>query len=872
MGKLVQMRVIIDGLSGVGIEAAKNLVLAGPKQVTLVDDVVCQMRDLGSNFYITEADVQNKLTRAEACASKLAELNHYVTIKTAKGMLTNELIAAHDVVVMIDCHNRKRLIEINEFCRSQPKPIGFILGGCLGLFGFAFVDYGNDHIVLDKTGEETKTVVVANISKEENGIVTVHDEKRHGLEDGDQIKFKEVDGMTEVNDRVFTVTYRSPFTFSIGDTRGFSDYKGNGFGEQIKVPVHLKFKPFAEAVDCPFPPGKSDIDNPDLEKFMRPYELLNALSGLYSYLEANGGELPKALDQADAEKFADACVAANEANKSKMDVEGMNKLEEIDRKLLVNIALYARTQLTCHASFWGGIIAQEIVKYTGKYSPLRQWMLYENYELLPEGPATREFNPNSRYCDQIALFGKEFQEKCGKQRFFMIGAGALGCEYLKQFALMGVACSKEGSVIVTDDDCIEMSNLNRQFLFRKSHIKKSKSEVACQVVKTMNKDFNAEAKRLRASPDNEAVFTDDFWDGLSAVTNAVDNVPARLYVDGKCVFHRKFLFESGTLGTKCNSQVIIPNETQSYGDSQDPPEEGIPLCTLKNYPYLIDHTIQWARDYFEGCFAEGSAELSKFLVDPVKHINSMGTKEVGTQIAVLRGKLELLKKFSIDHPNPTAQTCVNISRQIFQDIFTDQIKNLLTCFPPDSKTKEGQPFWTAPKRLPHAIEFDVKNSLHLDFMDSSANILASMFKLPAISREEVAALSTKAQFAESTRKVAIKANENDKTEEKGDDDEDAVKELAEELIKHPARMEKAVEVVEFEKDDDSNRHIDFITAVANIRAENYSIAVAPRHKVKMIAGKIIPAIATTTAMVVGAVGFEIIKFILGVTPASFLSF
>lgn len=135
----------------------------------------------------------------------------------------------------------------------------------------------------------------------------------------------------------------------------------------------------------------------------------------------------------------------------------------------------------------------------------------------------------------------------------MVGAGALGCELIKAFALMGIGCSGYGKVHVTDNDNIEVSNLNRQFLFRKQNIGHSKSKTACNIAKTMNNDLNVVDYMTRVGSDTEEVFNDDFWESLNLVVNAVDNINARLYVDGRCVWYEKPLLESGTLGTKCNS-------------------------------------------------------------------------------------------------------------------------------------------------------------------------------------------------------------------------------------------------------------------------------------------------------------------------------
>lgn len=136
---------------------------------------------------------------------------------------------------------------------------------------------------------------------------------------------------------------------------------------------------------------------------------------------------------------------------------------------------------------------------------------------------------------------------------FMVGAGALGCELIKAFALMGIGCGKDGLVSTTDNDSIEPSNLNRQFLFRNHHIGKQKSECATEVAKVMNPTLNTKAYTTRVGEDTEDVFSDKFWEEIHFVVNAVDNIHARTYVDKRCIWYEIPLLESGTLGTKANS-------------------------------------------------------------------------------------------------------------------------------------------------------------------------------------------------------------------------------------------------------------------------------------------------------------------------------
>jgi ubiquitin-activating enzyme E1 len=197
----------------------------------------------------------------------------------------------------------------------------------------------------------------------------------------------------------------------------------------------------------------------------------------------------------------------------------------------------------------------------------------------------------------------------------MVGAGALGCEYLKTFALMGLGCGQGGSVTVTDNDNIEISNLNRQFLFRKPDVGKSKAECASAKAKDVNPAFNVKTYTSLVGTDTEELFDDKFWEEKDFIVNAVDNIKARNYIDGRCVWYEKPYLEAGTLGTKCNSQIIVPHVTQCYGDSRDPAEESIPMCTLRNFPNQIEHCIEWGRDHFNTLFTERASDCQTFLKD-----------------------------------------------------------------------------------------------------------------------------------------------------------------------------------------------------------------------------------------------------------------
>ena len=159
--------------------------------------------------------------------------------------------------------------------------------------------------------------------------------------------------------------------------------------------------------------------------------------------------------------------------------------------------------LTPMNSIIGGLASHNIIAgVSNKYTPIKQWLYYECLDICNPEKANN-WKTSSVYQNQVKVIGSKLQKKISKTNLFIVGSGAIGCEHLKNFSMMGI-----GKQTITDMDIIEKSNLSRQFLFRSSDIGKLKSEVASNKVKQMKPSIDFLHYSEKVGFDNKT-FTDN---------------------------------------------------------------------------------------------------------------------------------------------------------------------------------------------------------------------------------------------------------------------------------------------------------------------------------------------------------------------------
>ena len=839
----------IDGppMSGLVYETAKNLVLSGVRSVVLVeadDDHYHdpELDDLGQTYRrgaIAEVGEQ------EDSYALLLEFLRRLNPSTQLSRIHRSNLSATSapgVVLAIDRPSHTQ-IQLDELAREQN--LAFIGVETVGVYGRIFCDLGDDFEVWDSDGETPLVVPLDRIEAIEDDAYRLHsiEGEKHDVSKGDLIECKLRDGNT-LEYQFVVLRVETPFRVVVAPSAECSNQEellqrvneDCASFSRVKVPQRISFVPLSEALVSLDMFTPSDLDKSFDED--RRAAVMGSFQALADHVKETGSlpvDTDFVLDRLPAsvhtERFARVC----------------------------------RARFTPLQGVFGAIAAQECLKaVTGLYMPIRQFLLFDCDEVLMTPLVDDEATVEPKGLCHI--LGATTTQALQSQRIFLVGSGAIGCEILKNLASMGVGT--EGRVVLTDMDTIEKSNLSRQLLFRDSDIGKFKSIAAQEAAHRLNPALQLESHSSKVGPGDGTHFDEKFWaEGVDVVLNALDNVDARVFMDGQCVSNGKALVDAGTLGPKGNVQVVVPHATESYASSADPPDTSIPVCTLKNFPYAISHTIQWGRDLFDGLFNRRPTQVNELhlkvgklgALATAKSVLSDHGEEASQTIAI--ELIEDVQFVSIDHGDDAAARSTALKWACDQAayLFRDAPTALIREHPVDSVDDEGEPFWSGSRRPPRVLWYDDADGCTSD-QQTVNEMIAEFVKVAARLRYEclLGASHRESLFARDDAKEVLRSYDPLPRETIDSSSIcDRIRQTLEPSTEEPSKLL----ATEFEKDDDSNGHVDFVTAASNLRATSYGIPPADAMETRRVAGNIIPAMISTTALVSAVSCLELVKLV-----------
>ncbi|XP_022602014.1 SUMO-activating enzyme subunit 2 [Seriola dumerili] len=400
----------------------------------------------------------------------------------------------------------------------------------------------------------------------------------------------------------------------------------------------------------------------------------------------------------------------------------------------------------------------------------------------------------------VGSLRKELADSLSTCKVLVVGAGGIGCELLKNLVLTGFK-----NIEVIDLDTIDVSNLNRQFLFQKKHVGKSKAQVAKESALQFCPSANIIAYHDSVmNPD----YNVEFFRKFMLVMNALDNRAARNHVNRMCLAADIPLIESGTAGYLGQVTVIKKGMTECYECQPKPTQKTFPGCTIRNTPSEPIHCIVWAKYLFNQLFGEEDAdqEVSPDTADPEAAWNPEETAARATASE----KDGDIKRISTKE---WARSTGYDSVKLFNKLFKDDIMYLLTMDKLWKKRKAPTPLdW-------QQLEKSVRPQEETPGSGLKDQQVLGVWGYCQLFQHSVETLSSQLQ-------------------EKG-------------------------EGAELVWDKDDPPAMDFVTAASNLRMHIFSMNMKSRFDVKSMAGNIIPAIATTNAVIAGLIVLEGLKILAG---------
>lgn len=354
------------------------------------------------------------------------------------------------------------------------------------------------------------------------------------------------------------------------------------------------------------------------------------------------------------------------------------------------------------------------------------------------------------------------------------------------------------NIHVIDLDTIDVSNLNRQFLFRSQHVGQPKALVAKEIALQFNPKANISAfhGNIKASQ-----FGMDYFQQFALVLNALDNVDARKHVNRLCLATDRPLVESGTTGYLGQVSVIKKGETECYECTDKVTQKVYPICTIRSTPDKMVHCIVWAKECYKLLFAK--MEDSMLWEDPSNE-----------EPSVFMPLVTRAADMTFDGP-----TIAEYARNVFRGLFDLEIKKKL-------EMKVYKTASKAPK--------------------------------PIVLEEILGATYVQEISLDDTEKTTQAKVWNDR-------DVWTIAECAKRFMSCIARMlnteQSRSHLGSYEFDKDDAIAMEFVTAAANLRASVFGITTESLYSCKGIAGNIIPAIATTNAIVAGLQVLEAFKIL-----------